>query len=385
MIRRMICLLMSLLLPTLALAEEQTWHLQTNRRCQVINFTNVLPEALLGALEGTPLAQDEVLCGCLLTHMTASPPRVESRTALLALRHEGSTLLVWCSRKSGEGWTAEVIAEHFLDGAGDYTITAVPWHGPRGYLTGNVYGVPASAVPAVVCCGRTYLIGGRDLFMCLPEDGQTAIGSGGADGLLCVYTADSGDCRETTFPGYGTLRLSELRAVDFPATLAQAEAWCAARPFPEDADALSSGVNLRAEPSSRARLIGWCSRGALLEILAESPDGAWYQVRCGEVTGWANHNYVHQAGDYFSSVCADEGLTVARTDKAVDLRSTPGGGARVPLPAGTLVHVLGKIDGYLHVSVPEHAGHHPDPSGATGYLREQDVTQAETFLLLKYR
>lgn len=384
MIRRIIGLIL-ILLPTLALAEPQTWHLQANRRCQVIDFTAEVPEALAGALDGTPLAQDEILCGCLLTHMTDAPPRVESRTALLALRHGDNTLLVWCSRKSGEGWTTEVIAEHFLDGAGDYTITAVPWHGPRGYLTGNVYGVPGSALPAVVCGGRTYLIGGRDLFMCLPEDGQTAIGTGGADGLLCIYTIENGDLRENVLPGYGTLRLSEVRAAEFPATLAQAEAWCAARPFPEGTDALSSGVNLRAEPARSARLIGWCSRGALLEILATSPDGAWYQVRSGEVTGWANHNYVHRAGDYFSAVCADEGLTVARTDRAVEMRSAPGSGDRIPLPGGTLMHVLGKIDGYLHVSVPERIGHHPDPAGTTGYLREQDVTQAETFLLLKYR
>ena len=112
--KKLWCILLLLLLPLAASAEEYHYTLSNGRRCQAVTFAAQAPEPLARALADSQFAEDELLCGVLLTHMRENPARVESRQALVALRHDGKTLLLWCSHSSETGWKLAVAAEDFL-------------------------------------------------------------------------------------------------------------------------------------------------------------------------------------------------------------------------------------------------------------------------------
>ena len=48
------------------------------------------------------------------------------------------------------------------------------------------------------------------------------------------------------------------------------------------------------------------------------------------------------------------------------------------------MHVLGKIDGYLHVSISPDMGFYPQAEASYGYVREKDVEQFECMMAMKY-
>lgn len=123
--KKLWCILLLLFLPLAASAEEYHYTLSNGRRCQAVTFAAQVPEPLAGALADSQFAEDELLCGVLLTHMRENPVRVESRQALVALRHGEKTLLLWCSRSSETGWKLAVAAEDFLRADQPFTIEAV--------------------------------------------------------------------------------------------------------------------------------------------------------------------------------------------------------------------------------------------------------------------
>lgn len=382
--KKLLCLLLALTLPLAALADTQVWQ-TPGARYQTVTFADQAPETLQAALAASPFREDALLQGVMITTMQEDPPAVLGRTALMAIRREDKTLLVWASQTADEDWALEVIAEDFLRANTPFEIVPASQKQIAAYLLDR----PAndmSVLPAIRYDNEEFLIAGRNLlcYRCIHDDGRrVVINSGGTDGLLAVHTNEGGEHRETILPGCGTLRLSELSADDFPTGLSSARLWCEARPWPEGLDAVSSGVNLRAKKDSRAKLISWCERGAPMTILEES-DG-WYRVRVGDTEAWASANYVARAGEYFSFTGVHEGLSVAETAAAASLRVAPGGEEITRLDKGAQMHVLGHIDGWLHVCVSEAMGFHPDPEGQYGYIREKDVIRADSLLDLKYR
>lgn len=386
--KKLWCILLLLLLPLAASAEEYHYTLSNGRRCQAVTFAAQAPEPLAGALADSQFAGDELLCGVLLTHMRENPVRVESRQALVALRHGEKTLLLWCSHSSETGWKLAVAAEDFLRADQPFTIEAVPHRAGNAFVMYQDEYAPHSVSPAVCYGQERFLIGGGRLlsyFATAADGSRMAISSGGSDGLLALHLNVAGTYQEEILPGYGTLTLTELSADTFPTTYEAARRWCAQRPWPDHMDAMSAGVNLRAKQDSKARLIGWVNRGAPMTILETSPDGRWYHVRVGDTEGWAYSAYVHKPNEYFSFTCADTPLPVARVNKAAQLRSVPGGDDLAQLPQGSVMHVLGKIDGWLHVVVAEgDVGFYPQPNATYGYIREKDATQYECLMEMKY-
>ena len=385
--KKLWCILLLLLLPLAASAEEYHYTLSNGRRCQAVTFAAQAPEPLAGALADSPFAGDEVVSGVLLTHMKENPARVESRQALVALRHDGKTLLLWCSHSSETGWKLAVATEDFLRKNTPFTIEAVPHRGGHAFVMHQDEYAPHSVSPAVCYGQEFFLIGGGRLlsYFATAEDGtRVAISSGGCDGLLALHRNEGGTYQEEILPGYGTLTLTELSADTFPITYEAARQWCAERPWPDHFDAMSAGVNLRAQQSSKSRLLGWINRGAPLDILDASEDGRWYFVRVGNTEGWASSTYVHKPGEYFSFTCADTPLPIARVKQSAILRDGPGGNTLAALPAGTTMHVLGKIDGYLHVSISPDMGFYPQAEASYGYVREKDVEQFECMMAMQY-
>lgn len=385
--KKLLCLLFLLLIPCLCTAEAYHYELSNGRRCKALTFLSEVPEPLCGALAASPFAGDEVVSGVLLTHMKENPARVESRQALVALRHDGKTLLLWCSHSSETGWKLAVAAEDFLRKNTPFTIEAVPHRGGHAFVMHQDEYAPHSVSPAVCYGQEFFLIGGGRLlsYFATAEDGtRVAISSGGCDGLLALHRNEGGTYQEEILPGYGTLTLTELSADTFPTTYEAARQWCAERPWPDHFDAMSAGVNLRAQPDSKSRLLGWINRGAPLDILDASEDGRWYFVRVGNTEGWASSTYVHKSSEYFSFTCADTPLPIARVQQPAILRYSPGGNTLAALPAGTTMHVLGKIDGYLHVSISPDMGFYPQAEASYGYVREKDVEQFECMMAMKY-
>ena len=48
----------------------------------------------------------------------------------------------------------------------------------------------------------------------------------------------------------------------------------------------TNSINLRAQPSTTAKVVGNAKRGAVLTVDARSSDGKWFQVNVGGTTGW---------------------------------------------------------------------------------------------------
>ena len=385
--KKLLCLLIIFLIPCLAMAEEYHYDLSTGRRCKAVTFAADVPEPLAGALAGSPFAGDEVISGVLLTHMRENPIRVESRQALLAVRHGDKTLLLWCSQSTETGWQIAVAAEDFLRPDEPFTIEAVPHRGGSFFVMEQDEYAPHSVSPAV-CYGQEFFLisGGKLLgYYRTMEDGtRIAMSSGSCDGLLTLHLNDGGAYREEILPGYGTLTLTELSAATFPTTCEEARQWCADRPWPEHITGISAGVNLRAQQDSQSRLLGWVNRGAPMEILDASEDGRWYRVRVGDAEGWAYSIYVHKPNEYFSFTCADTPLPVARVTKDALLRDAPGGNTLRKLPAGAEMHILGKLDGWLHVALSEDMGFYPRENAQYGYIREKDAVQYECIMEMQY-
>jgi hypothetical protein len=54
----------------------------------------------------------------------------------------------------------------------------------------------------------------------------------------------------------------------------------------------ASGLNIRVEPSSSGAKLGAMTKGTQVEVLATSDDGAWYQVKSTDLTGWGSAAYI---------------------------------------------------------------------------------------------
>jgi hypothetical protein len=153
---------------------------------------------------------------------------------------------------------------------------------------------------------------------------------------------------------------------------------------------LLSGANIRQRTSTKSNSLGDYRSGTLVMILGTKPGTKflWYKVQVGQTIGYVSGPYIYTAeNEYTPSYYNGAPLTVGRVNKDCELKTAAGSKAETTakLTAGTEMYVLADCDGWLHVCIPKgEVGYFMDIEGTYGYLRVQDVTQADTPLRLKY-
>ena len=378
--RWMPLVLMLALLTSSALAEEGGQRLVNGNLAQWATFEGAAPADVQPALAASPFAGAEVLRGAVVRIDTGSG------MGLMAARLGGQTLLLGLTHRAGEAWQVQIAAEDFLRKEADFGIEAFPFVTAETYLSGEEEAGIYSIALAVTYGEEQFLINGSGeqgwrLFQ-YRRAGEIVIAANSTDELLRVYQPGG---VETALSGCGTALLETLSADTFPTTLAEAQTYAQAHPWPAVENlAYVSGVNLRQQASDRSASLGMYLRGAPVVIQRVQVDG-WCAVRVGDTEGWMYGVYVNRCGEPFSNASVDAPLPVGRTTEAVALAATPGGPEKRQLPPGTALHVLTEAkDGYLPVCVPRgELTYLADEAGEFGYVPAASVQTAPTPLMLK--
>ncbi len=185
--------------------------------------------------------------------------------------------------------------------------------------------------------------------------------------------------------------LEALDADRYPRTMDEVHSFVTSNPrtVPAGYGILSSS-NMREKTSSQSRSLGFYYFGTPAKILGMAPGKRepWYKVQVGQTVGYISGSYILPAENMFLHIpypCAT--LTVGRTNIDCELKTGAASSAETTanLAAGTAMYVLADCGDWLHVCIPrDEVGYFMDIEGTYGYLRTQDVTQADTPLRLKY-
>ncbi len=140
------------------------------------------------------------------------------------------------------------------------------------------------------------------------------------------------------------------------------------------------GCNLRAEPSTNAKILGYYNGYTLLRILEEVPGekDAWFRVRIGDVEGYMFSRYVWRSSNEAFLRNEYPPLYVGETVRSTPFLSSPYGEMTQSFEAGMRFHVMGQTDdGWLHVMLPRDGLHWlMDMDGTSGYVRQSAVALA---------
>jgi hypothetical protein len=109
------------------------------------------------------------------------------------------------------------------------------------------------------------------------------------------------------------------------------------------------GLNVRATPSTAAKILGTADQGTVLTVLSHSPLG-WFEVKGATVTGWITDSSTLSAAGKFATYTSGSnvfaalypaGWTVAETPTASVVFRAPSSPDTVVVTAGTTVAQLG--------------------------------------------
>ncbi|MGC8628180.1 MAG: SH3 domain-containing protein [Acidimicrobiales bacterium] len=150
------------------------------------------------------------------------------------------------------------------------------------------------------------------------------------------------------------------------------------------------GVNVRAKPSLRAKILGTAAQGAVLSVLGRTgAAGGWFRVRGATVTGWMSANPALSATGHFSSYNTGEfGLlypaswTVRSAKSSVHFSSPLPGGLSVVVSTASSISKLPQLRPGVGSAV-ETGSRHILTCGVTTYLDSFSVgkQQIEQVLL----
>ena len=125
--KKLVVVLLLLLWPAMA-ARGETWTIDSgeNHVYSIETFGETLTEEARQALASTPFAGDDSLCGVLINEANKEYPELNRQMLLMALNHEGTTLLVAGDDMPDTGWEVWVASDTFLREGEDFAINARP-------------------------------------------------------------------------------------------------------------------------------------------------------------------------------------------------------------------------------------------------------------------
>ncbi|MBQ8312099.1 MAG: hypothetical protein IJX84_02685 [Clostridia bacterium] len=378
--KKLVVLLLVLLWPAMA-ARGETWTIDTgeNHVYSIETFGETLPEEARQALAATPFAGDASLCGVLINEANKEYPDQNRQMLLLALQHEGTTLLVDGTEWPDTGWEVWVASDTFLREGEEFAINAQPKY--------NNLGQVIMVWPTIEYGQEIFYIGGYEgssyvySYTNLDEQGNgvkvTSDYPAYAYQLIQVQGGRLGGMK--SYWVGKPARMDIMTAAEFPNTREKLQALDNA-PWSGIGGTYVHTANLREQPTGRSRSLG-VYRWAIGEKLGSVPgtEWPWYQLRIGDTVGWMSGSYVMD----------DHGQApppaVAQCSGEISLYLSPDGEVKQTLPAGTVMQILADCDGWYHVVLPEEEGTwHLAASGTFGYVRMSDVTEYATLVNMKY-
>lgn len=378
--KKLVVLLLVLLWPAVA-ARGETWTIDSgeNHVYYIETFGETLPEEACQALAATPFAGDASLCGVLIDEVNREYPEANRQMLLLALQHEGTTLLVDGTEWPDTGWEVWAASDTFLREGEDFAISARPRY--------NNLGQVMMVWPTIEYGQEIFYIGGYEgssyvySYTNLDEQGNgvkvTSEYPAYAYQLIQVQGGRLGGMK--SYWVGKPARLDIITAAEFPNTQEKLQTLDNA-PWSGIGGAYVHTANLREQPTGKSRSLG-VYRWAIGEKLGSAPgtEWPWYQLRIGDTVGWMSGAYVID----------DHGQApppaVAQCSREIILHLSPNGDVKQTLPAGTAMQILADCDGWYHVVLPEgDMTWRLAAEGTYGYVRMSDVAEYATLLNMKY-
>lgn len=314
---------------------------------------------------------DEVICGTLFEeHYRNTPGKVNRGGALMAVRRDGKILLMSANGKEGD-WAAGIETDSFLPPDAAFSLnTELKNH------CAHLMIYHENVAHEI----RTTGTGGAYLFRYSWQDGQGNSLYMDCDlGKFALRRQAAEGMDETIADALAAPdRLAAWTADALPKTQEDLRAFEQAYPLElEDDEAYIMSVNLREGATGKSDT--WGEYTAKVKILGQKPgnDAPWFNVRVGNIEGWASGVYVHgkNAGNGRNvDTAAITMHPVGRAKRETALLQTHGGSNEMTLAAGSYVHVLGERDGWLHVIVPRgEIIWQTDWEGTYGFVKAQDM------------
>ncbi|MBE5804984.1 MAG: hypothetical protein E7316_10805 [Clostridiales bacterium] len=378
--KKLLVLLLVTLWPAMAACGE-AWTVETddNPIYHIETFDETLPEEARQALASTPFAGDASIRGVLINEANKEYPEMNRQMLLMALEHEGTTLLVHGTALPDTGWEVWVASDTFLRAGEDFAISARPRY--------NSLGQVVMVWPTIEYGQEIFYIGGYEgssyvyLYSHLDEQQNgVQISTNYPERAYSLAPVQNGKPGDTDSYWVGRpARLDIISAAEFPNTREKLQA-LDNTPWSGVGGTYVYAAHLREKPTGKSRSLG-TYRWAIGEKLGSAPgiDFPWYQLRIGDTVGWMSGAYV--IDDHGQA----QPPAVAKSSREIGLYLSPDGEVKQTLPAGMTMQILADCNGWYHVVLPEEG----DPwelaaSGTFGYVRMGDVTEYATLLNMKY-
>ncbi|MBQ7886696.1 MAG: hypothetical protein IJ313_07370 [Clostridia bacterium] len=314
---------------------------------------------------------DEVICGTLFEERYRSRPEMTGRGgALMAVRRDGKILLM-SANTNGKGWSAGIETDSFLPPDAAFSLnTELKNHFAHLmiYYDNTAYEIRTTGEGGAYLYRYSWLDGqGNSLYMDC-DRGMFVLRRKAAEGM------DETMADAIAVPD----RLAAWTADALPKTAESLLAFEQAYPLDlQDDEAYIMSVNLREDATGKSDT--WGEYTAKVQILGQKPgkDAPWYNVRVGNIEGWASGVYVHGKNASNQRNVDTAAITihpVGRAKRETALMNTPGGSSFMTLASGSYVHILGERDGWLHVILPRNElTWQTDWDGRYGFVKAEDM------------
>lgn len=391
-IAAMLLMLMSL---ACAAAADSTLYTYSNLMAENLyyeceDFTGELPAQLQTALAGRIWANDRILCGAMRSaYLRSDPGREPEQTALVAVMRQGDVLLFGASNESGT-WNTCLETDGFLSSAQDFAITVRAAYGGDGRIREAPLALDAGGEEFCVVIRPDGSVELSD-YRYAREDGVSFALSFQEGSLWAHLDRDGMLMQEENVQGQIPRRLLAWTYDSIPANMAQARAFAQVNPaLLDEGEAMIFGVNFRERDTTESRSMGKYTAKVRLLEKPKDARASWHHVAVGDTQGWVSSTYVLTADMQSRQSQIAENLSqvldVARADREIALVSFPGESGKQMIGKGTLMHVLARNDGWLHVIIPRgEITWKTDWEGEYGYVQENSVTTGLSIADVAYR
>ena len=335
------------------------------------DFEDEMPRQAEQIFAGLIHAGDEVICGTIFQiHYRNDLQKLGRGGALLAVRRNGKILLM-SANTNGDVWHAGIETDCFLPADAQFKITGL-MKGMYVHLTIHYQDVAYEI--------RTTSDGGAYLYKYSwmdENENKMYMDCYRGKFTLCKERLDGVD--EMLAAGNAIPdRLAAWTAEALPRTVEDLCNFEMTNPFVlNDDEAYIVGVNLRENATGKSKT--WGKYTAKVQILGQKAgsDAPWFNVRVGNLEGWASGIYVHRQRKETQEDVYGAAVTlhpVGRIKRRTALLQTHGGESIMQLEQDVYVHVLGECDGFLHVIVPRgELTWMTDWDGIYGFVRKEDL------------
>ena len=397
MMKKLLVLLFAcLLIFSCACAESRQWQAEGSPLLYTMeDYTAFLPDNLRRALSASPFAQDTVLCATQITCKNTRYTNKTDTSALIAVDHNGSTLLLSLTPQ-GE---LTAIARDFNTGQDFYLTSQLP---PYTHENPNLI-VP---VPFIVSGDRWIgvSLGSSTIraSFVLNNDGSGTFID--ASSSITCYEAENFSYSRSSghhhYPAVSTA-LWDWNILTWPCTHEEMQSLETAAPFDRSV-VFASGCHLRAKATSKSTSLGQLCAYVPVRLTGNTSPGTqlpWHEIEIGRTRAWVSENYLTmwkhniENNGYVWGYTEEEYLyfvstqpnQVCRPRDAISLyESSNTSKALQALTAEDILTIAAESSKMYLVCVSTQQPGRMIPDGVYGWVRKSDVVTAPNPIQLAF-